>query len=43
LLAAFRSRDVERARALMLTHMRSAEQFNIELQGQLEQRMLVSD
>ncbi|GGO80224.1 transcriptional regulator [Marinobacterium nitratireducens] len=43
LMAAFRDRDAERARTLMQEHMRSAEHFNIELQGQLEQRMLVSD
>ncbi|NVK40256.1 MAG: FadR family transcriptional regulator [Oceanospirillaceae bacterium] len=43
LLAAFQARDAAHARTLMLEHMRSAEQFNIELQGQLEPRMLVSD
>ncbi|MFC6672014.1 FadR/GntR family transcriptional regulator [Marinobacterium aestuariivivens] len=43
LLGAFRERDAERARALMLEHMRSAQAFNIELQGQLEQRMLMSE
>lgn len=42
LLEAFRARDAEAARALMHEHMRSAERFNIELQGQLEQSMLVS-
>ncbi|ANG63794.1 GntR family transcriptional regulator [Marinobacterium aestuarii] len=43
LMGAFRARDAEQARALMLQHMRSAEHFNIELQGQLEQRMLMME
>nr|WP_067294529.1 FCD domain-containing protein [Marinobacterium profundum] len=41
LMGAFRARDAEKARALMLEHMHSAEHFNLELQGQLEQRMLM--
>ncbi|SEG88177.1 FadR/GntR family transcriptional regulator [Marinobacterium lutimaris] len=40
LLQAFHDRDASRARALMLEHMQSAEQFNRELEGQLNQHFL---
>ena len=40
LLEAFHARDAERARRLMHEHMRSAEHFNKELEGQLEQHFL---
>jgi GntR family transcriptional regulator, transcriptional repressor for pyruvate dehydrogenase complex len=43
LMAAFRAGNAPDARALMLEHMRSAEHFNRELQGQLEQRMLMPE
>lgn len=40
LLEAFRARDAVSARALMYEHMKSAEQFNRELDGQLNQHFL---
>ena len=40
LLDAFRARDVETARTLMYDHMKSAEHFNRELDGQLSQHFL---
>jgi len=42
LLAAFHARDAERARRLMHEHMKSAEHFNIELEGRLNQHFLTS-
>ncbi len=43
LMVAFRERDAASARRLMLEHMHSAEHFNHELQGRLEQRMLMME
>ncbi|MBV1789837.1 FCD domain-containing protein [Marinobacterium sp. D7] len=43
LLQAFHAKDAERARQLMHEHMKSAEHFNIELQGQLNQHFLTSN
>lgn len=40
LLVAFRNRDVASARSLMYEHMQSAEYFNSELEGQLNQYFL---
>ncbi|WP_286238835.1 FadR/GntR family transcriptional regulator [Neptuniibacter halophilus] len=40
LLSAFRAGDAEQARELMLQHMQSAEHFNRELEGQLNQHFL---
>lgn len=40
LLQAFHARDADRARRLMYEHMKSAEHFNIELEGQLNQHFL---
>ncbi|WP_027855607.1 FadR/GntR family transcriptional regulator [Marinobacterium litorale] len=43
LLEAFRARDAQAARQLMLEHMQSAEHFNRELEGQLQKHFLSSD
>lgn len=40
LLDAFRSKDANAARLLMHEHMKSAEHFNIELEGQINQHFL---
>ncbi|WP_255854232.1 hypothetical protein [Marinobacterium rhizophilum] len=40
-MVAFWARKASDTSALMLAHMRSVEQFNRELQGQLEPRMLM--
>lgn len=40
LLDAFRSKDANAARLLMHEHMKSAEHFNIELEGQINQPFL---
>lgn len=43
LIEAFRARDAEAARRIMHEHMRSAEHFNRELEGQLNQYFLGKD
>lgn len=42
LIAAYRERNAEKVRQLMQEHMCSAERYNIELQGQLDERLLSS-
>ncbi|WP_207389305.1 hypothetical protein [Marinobacter halodurans] len=40
LMKAFHAQDADRTRSLMLEHMQSAEHFNRELEGQLNQHFL---